>query len=90
MQRYYLYPAITADTSLPKLSERFLSQTHNQNAREHELRRAQSRVAQTTSIVRAKHSDDQVKAFKKVEARRQEVERRIANGDKIATIQVRS
>ncbi len=72
------------------LSKRFLSQTHEQNARDPELRRAQSLVAQTISITRAKHPDDPIKASKEVEARRQEVARRIASGDKIATIQVRN
>ena len=81
----------TEETStLKALSERFLSQTHEQNARDPELRRAQSLVAQTISITRAKYPDDPVKASKDVEARRQEVARRIANGDKIATIQVRN
>ena len=76
--------------TLKALSERFLSQTHEQNARDPELRRAQSLIAQTISITRAKYPDDSVKASKDVEARRQEVARRIANGDKIATIQVRN
>ncbi len=79
-----------ATTTLKKLSERFLSQTHDQNARDPELRRAQSLVAQTISVARAKYSDDPVKASKEVEARRQEVARRIASGDKIAVMQVRS
>lgn len=82
-------PAAEA-TTLEALSERFLSQTHEQNARDPELRRAQSLVAQTISITRAKHPDDPVKASKEVEARRQEVARRIASGDKIAAIQVRN
>ncbi len=76
--------------TLKALSERFLSQTHEQNARDPELRRAQSLVAQTISITRAKYPDDPVKASKEVEARRQEVARRIANGDRIAAIQVRN
>ena len=76
--------------TLKALSKRFLSQTHEQNARDPELRRAQSLVAQTISITRAKYPDDPVKASKEVEARRQEVASRIAGGDKIATIQVRS
>ena len=76
--------------TLKALSERFLSQTHDQNARDPDLRRAQSLVAQTISITRAKYPDDPVKASKEVEARRQEVARRIANGDKIAVIQVRN
>jgi len=76
--------------TLKALSERFLSQTHEQNARDPKLRRAQSLVAQTLSITSAKYPDDPVKASKEVEARRQEVASRIANGDKIATIQVRN
>ena len=76
--------------TLKALSERFLSQTHEQNARDPELRLAQSLVAQTISIARAKYPDDPVKASKEVEARRQEVSRRIASGDKIAVIQTRN
>ena len=76
--------------TLKALSERFLTQTHEQNARDPELRRAQSLVAQTIAITRAKYLDDPVKASKEVEARRQEVARRIANGDKITGIQVRN
>lgn len=76
--------------TLKALSERFLSQTHEQNARDPELRRAQSLVAQTISITRAKYPDDPVKASREVEARRQDVARRIANGDRIAAIQVRN
>lgn len=75
---------------LKALSERFLSQTHEQNARDPELRRAQTLVAQTISIARARYPNDPVKASKEVEVRRQEVARRIANGDKIAAIQVRN
>ena len=77
-------------TKLKALSERFLKQSHAENARDPELRRAQSLVAQTISIARAKYPDDPVKASKDVEARRQEVAIRIANGDKIAIIQVRN
>ena len=76
--------------TLKALSQRFLTQTHEQNARDPELRRAQSLVAQTISITRAKYPDDPVKASKEVEARRQEVARRIAAGDRIAGIQVRN
>ena len=76
--------------TLKALSERFLSQTHEQNARDPELRRAQSLVAQTISITRAKYPDDPIKASKEVEARRQDIARRIANGDRIATVQVRN
>lgn len=77
-------------TKLKALSERFLNQSHAENARDPELRRAQSLVAQTISIARAKYPDDPVKASKEVEARRKEVATRIASGDKIAVIQVRN
>lgn len=77
-------------SKLKGLSERFLRQTHAENARDPELRRAQSLVAQTISIARAKYPDDPVKASKEVESRRNEVAIRIANGDKIAVIQVRN
>lgn len=79
------------DTITPNaLSERFLNQTHEQNARDPELRRAQSLVAQTISITRAKYPDDPLKASKEVEGKRQEIARRIASGDAIAAVQVRS
>lgn len=77
-------------SKLKALSERFLNQSHAENARDPDLRRAQSLVAQTISIARAKYPDDPVKASKEVEARRQEVAIRIASGDKIAIIQVRN
>jgi Cu/Ag efflux protein CusF len=77
-------------SKLKALSERFLSQSHAENARDPELRRAQSLVAQTISIARAKYPDDPVKASKEIEARRSEVAIRIAKGDKIAIVQVRN
>lgn len=77
-------------SKLKALSERFLRQSHAENARDPDLRRAQSLVAQTMSITRAKYPDDPTKATKEVEARRQEVAIRIAKGDKIAVIQVRN
>lgn len=72
------------------LSDRFLNQTHEENARDPELRRAQSLVAQTISITRAKYPNDPVKASKEVEAKRHDVARRIASGDSIAAIQIRN
>jgi len=77
-------------TKLKALSERFLNQSHAENARDPELRRAQSLVAQTISITRAKYPDDPLKASKEVEGKRQEIARRIASGDSIAAVQVRS
>jgi hypothetical protein len=76
--------------TLKALSERFLRQTHEQNASDPDLRRAQSLVAQAVAIARAKYPHDPVKASKEVEARREEVARRIASGDRIAVIQVRN
>jgi hypothetical protein len=67
-----------------------LRQSHAENARDPDLRRAQSLVAQTISITRAKYPDDPVKASKEVEARRQEVAIRIAKGDRIVVVQVRN
>jgi hypothetical protein len=77
-------------SKLKALSDRFLSQSHAENARDPELRRAHKLVAQTISIARAKYPDDPVKASKHVEARRQEVAIRIANGDKIAVVPARN
>jgi Large polyvalent protein-associated domain 7 len=77
-------------SKLKVLSDRFLSQSHADNARDPDLRRAQSLVAQTISIARAKYPDDPAKASKEVEARRQEVAIRIAKGDRIAVVQVRN
>lgn len=79
-----------ATITLKALSERFLNQSHEQNARDPDLRRAQSLVAQTISITRAKYHDDPVKASKEVESKRQEIARRIASGDTIAAVQVRN
>lgn len=77
-------------SKLTALSDRFLRQSHAENARDPDLRRAQSLVAQTISIARAKYPDDPVKESKAVEARRQEVAMRIAKGDRIAVVQVRN
>lgn len=77
-------------SKLKALSDRFLSQSHGENARDPDLRRAQSLVAQSISIARAKYPDDPAKATKEVESRRQDVALRIAKGDKIAVIQVRN
>ena len=79
-----------AAVTLKALSERFLHQTHEQNASDPELRRAQTLVAQTIAIARVKHPDDPVKASREIEAKRQEVARRISSGEKIAAIQVRN
>jgi hypothetical protein len=77
-------------SSLQALSERFLSQSHAENARDPELRRAQKLVAQTISIARTKYPDDPVKASKDIEARRQEVAIQIAKGEKIAVVPARN
>jgi hypothetical protein len=88
-QRLARQPADGADR-LKDLSERFLRQSHEENARDTDLRRAQSLVAQAIAIGRAKHPDDPAKASQEVEAKRQEVAQRIANGDRIAVIQIRN
>jgi Large polyvalent protein-associated domain 7 len=77
-------------SKLKTLSERFLRQSHKENARDPDLRRMQSLVAQTIAIAHAKYPDDPVKASKEVEARRQEVAIRIAKGDRDAVVQVRN
>lgn len=82
--------AVNETITFKTLSDRFLKQSHEENARDPELRRAQSLVAQTISITRAKYPDDPAKASKEVEAKRQDVARRIASGDSIAAIQVRA
>jgi hypothetical protein len=77
-------------SDLKALSERFLRQTHKENARDPDLRRAQSLVAQAIAIGRTKYPDDPLKASKEVEAKRREVAQRLARGDKIAVIQIRT
>ena len=77
-------------SKLKFLSDRFLGQSHAENARDPELRRAQRLVAQTISIARAKYPDDPVKALKDVEARRQDVAIQIAKGEKIAVVPARN
>lgn len=81
---------IDGASNLSALSERFLRQSHDENARDPDLRRAQSLVAQTIAIGRAKYPDDPVRASKEVEAKRREIAQRIANGDKIAVVQIRN
>lgn len=83
-------PTGESPSKLKALADKFLSQSHTENARDPDLRRAQSLVAQTISIARAKYPNDPVKASKEVEARRQEVAIRIAKGENIAVIQVRN
>jgi hypothetical protein len=75
---------------LKALSDRFLNQTHEQNARDPELRSAQSLVAQTISSARARYPDDPVKAARDIESKRQAVAARIAKGANIAALQVRN
>ena len=82
-------PGDDAD-ALKALAARFLGQTSEQNARDPELRRAQTLVAQAISIARARYPDDPAKAARDVEAKRQQVAARIANGDKIAAVQIRN
>jgi hypothetical protein len=75
---------------LTAMSQRFLNQSHAENARDPELRRAQKLVAQTMAISSAKHPHDPAKAAKEVEASRRDVAMLIAKGAKIAVLQVRT
>jgi hypothetical protein len=72
------------------VSERFLSQSHAENARDPKLLWAQSLVAHNISIARVKYLANQGKASIEVKIRRNEVAIRIANADRIAVIQVRN
>jgi hypothetical protein len=78
-----------APDTLKDLSERFLRQSHAENAKDPALGTAQSIVAQTISIANARYADDPAKASKTIEAKRREVADRIARGDRIAGVQVR-
>src|SRR3546814_17327811 len=69
-------------TKLKALSERFLKQSHGENDRDPELRRAQGLVAQSISIARATYPADPTKASQGVAAGRQEVETPLSSGDK--------
>jgi hypothetical protein len=77
-------------SKLKSFSQRFLSQSHAENARDPDLRRTQSLVAPTISIARAKYPDDPVKGSKEVAARRQEVAIRIAKSKRVGVVQVRN
>jgi hypothetical protein len=77
-------------SKLKALSQRFLSQSHAENARDPDLRRTQSLVAPTISIARAKYPDNPVKGSKEVAARRQEVAIRIAKSKRVGVVQVRN
>ncbi len=72
-----------------KLAERFLRQSPAENARDPALKAAQTIVAQTLAIARARHPGDAERATREGETKRQEVAVRIARGDKIAGIEVR-
>lgn len=74
---------------LKALSERFLAQTSAENARDPDLRKAQTLVAQVISIARARYPDDPSKVSTEFEAKRREVAGRIARGDTIIAVQVR-
>ena len=78
-----------APDTLKDLSERFLRQSHTENAKDPALGTAQSIVTQTISIASARYADDPAKAAKTIEAKRREVADRIARGDRIAGVQVR-
>lgn len=83
-------PSVDGTNTRKALAERFLAQSNAQNARDPELRRAQTLVAQALSIARARFPDDPAKASKDVEARRHQIAERIIKGDPIAAIQIRN
>jgi Large polyvalent protein-associated domain 7 len=78
-----------APDTLKDLSERFLRQSHAENAKDPALRTAQNIVAQTISIANAKYGDDPATASSTIEAKRREVAERIARGEKITGVQDR-
>ncbi len=73
-----------------QLAERFLRQSAEENTRDPALKAAQTIVAQTLAIARARHHGDAERAAREGEAKRQEVAVRIAGGDRIAGIEVRA
>lgn len=73
-----------------QLAERFLRQSAKENARDPELKAAQTIVTQTLAIARARSSGNADSAARAGEAKRQEVAVRIARGDQITGIEVRA
>jgi hypothetical protein len=71
------------------LAERFRRQSHTENAKDPELRRAQSHVAHAMSIAANRFPQDgqRQKAF--VDQRKEEVAGRIERGERIAGVQIR-
>lgn len=73
----------------PDLAERFRRQSHTENAKDPDLRRAQSHIAHAITIAANRFPQDgqRQKAF--VDQRKEEVASRIERGEQISGVQVR-
>ncbi|MBO9378894.1 DNA primase [Sphingomonas histidinilytica] len=71
------------------LAERFRRQSHADNARDPQLCRAQSHVAHAMTIAVRRFPDDEARRNRFVDQRKEEVARRIEQGERISGIQVR-
>lgn len=71
------------------LAERFRRQSHAENARDPQLRRAQSHVAHAMTIAAKRFPGDEGRRDAFVDQRKQEVAGRIERGERIAGVQIR-
>lgn len=71
------------------LAERFRRQTDVQNAKDPELRKAQSHVAFATTVAEARFPGQAVKQREFVAERKEDVAARISRGDRIAGVEVK-
>jgi len=71
------------------LAERFRRQSHAENARDPQLRRAQSHVAHAMTIAAKRFPQDDGRRNAFVDQRKQEVAGRIERGERIAGVQIR-
>lgn len=71
------------------LAERFRRQSHADNARDPQLRRAQSHVAHAMTIAAKRFPQDEGRRNAFVDRRKEEVAGRIERGDRIAGVQLR-
>jgi hypothetical protein len=74
----------------PDLAERFRRQSDVQNAKDPELRKAQSHVALAMSVAADRFPDDHEKRREFVAERKEEVAIRIGRGDAVAGIEVKA
>jgi hypothetical protein len=71
------------------LAERFRRQTDVQNAKDPELRKAQSHVAFATTVAESRFPDQPAKQREFVAGRKEDVAARISRGERIAGIEVK-